>query len=60
MAHHPGAYQAVDASTATDLLRTGAGRHGDVPQELEARLVDHPYAPIRTATSRYVLGEAPR
>ncbi|MFE5022497.1 hypothetical protein ACFRAO_03955 [Streptomyces sp. NPDC056656] len=58
-AHHPGVYQAVDASTASDLVRTWAGRHGDVPQELEARLVDHLYAPIRTATRRYVLGELP-
>ncbi|MFB7709348.1 hypothetical protein [Streptomyces sp. NPDC056105] len=55
----PGAYQAVDASTATDLIRTWAGRHDDVPQELEARLEAHLYAPIRTATSQYVLGELP-
>ncbi|MFB7997026.1 hypothetical protein ACFC4G_29895 [Streptomyces sp. NPDC056002] len=55
----PGGYQAVDAVTATDLIRTWAARHGDVPQELEARLMEHPYAPIRTATSRYALGELP-
>lgn len=55
----PGAYQAVDALTATEFIRTWAGRYGDVPQELEARLVEHLYAPIRTATSQYVLGELP-
>ncbi|MFB6671682.1 hypothetical protein ACFCWG_04630 [Streptomyces sp. NPDC056390] len=29
-------------------------------QELEARLEEHLYAPIRTATGRYVLGELPK
>ncbi|MFE2988890.1 hypothetical protein [Streptomyces sp. NPDC059262] len=42
----PGAYQTVDASTATGRIRAWAGRHGDVPQELEARLEEHLYAPI--------------
>ncbi|MFE5005712.1 hypothetical protein ACFRJ3_13900 [Streptomyces sp. NPDC056696] len=55
----PGAYQTVDASMATGRIRAWAGRHGDVPQELEARLEEHLYAPIPSATSRYVLGELP-
>ncbi|MFF1398197.1 hypothetical protein ACFVZD_30835 [Streptomyces sp. NPDC058287] len=53
------AHQTADASTATDPIRTWAGRHGDMPQGLEARLEEHLYVPTHTATSRYVPSELP-
>ncbi|MBT2365814.1 hypothetical protein J7E88_10970 [Streptomyces sp. ISL-10] len=55
----PDTYRAVDDATAADTIHSWAGRHGDVPEQLQSRLRQEVYTPIRTATSRYVLGQLP-
>lgn len=52
----PDTYKAVDDATAADIIHSWASRHGDIPEKLEARLWQEIYTPIRTATTRYVLG----
>ncbi len=56
----PGAYAAVDASTAISTIHTWA-TDGDplLPRGLDARLRQSVYTPIRRATSRYALGALP-
>lgn len=55
----PDTYKAVDGATAAGIIRSWAGRHGGIPDELEARLQQEIYTPIRAATTRYVLGRLP-
>ncbi|MEV5573214.1 hypothetical protein AB0L06_24485 [Spirillospora sp. NPDC052269] len=55
----PGTYEAVDAATAVDSIRSWADQHGAVPEPLASRLRQEIYAPIREATSRYLLGRLP-
>lgn len=55
----PDSYETVDAAAAVDTLHSWANQHGAVPQSLGARLGQEIYAPIRKATSRYLLGQLP-
>ncbi|MFD2473657.1 hypothetical protein [Amycolatopsis silviterrae] len=53
----PDRYEAVDAATAVDVIRSWANQHGNIPEPLEARLSQEVYRLIRRATSTYVLGQ---
>ncbi|KPH99854.1 hypothetical protein OV450_0702 [Actinobacteria bacterium OV450] len=55
----PRAYEAVDESRATATVHTWATSGVPLPPDLGAKLREAVYAPIRQATSRYVLGTLP-
>ncbi|MFF7360159.1 hypothetical protein [Streptomyces sp. NPDC008125] len=56
----PDTYAVVDDATAVGLVHAWAAQHGDLPEELATRLREDVYGPIRTATTRYLLGQLPR
>ncbi|MDQ0846979.1 hypothetical protein QFZ68_006659 [Streptomyces sp. V1I6] len=55
----PGTYMAVDESSATGTVHTWATGGVPLPPDLDARLREAVYIPIRQATSRYALGDLP-
>ncbi|MFD7232243.1 hypothetical protein [Streptomyces sp. NPDC059881] len=55
----PDTYTAVDESTAIRTIRTWATAGVALPADLEARLHEAVFTPIRRATSRYALGPLP-
>ncbi|MER5780753.1 hypothetical protein ABT104_03350 [Streptomyces mobaraensis] len=56
----PDTYEAVDATTAVDVIHSwAAGQYGNVPEPLISRLQREIYTPIRKATGRYLLGPLP-
>jgi hypothetical protein len=55
----PGTYMAVDEARAADAIHTWATSGAPLPPELDARLQEAVYTPIRHATSRYALGALP-
>ncbi|WP_093615870.1 hypothetical protein [Streptomyces indicus] len=55
----PDAYETVGADTAIDVVHSWANQHGGTPEPLASRLRQEIYAPIRSATSRYLLGPLP-
>ncbi|WP_326770631.1 hypothetical protein OG978_43620 (plasmid) [Streptomyces sp. NBC_01591] len=55
----PDAYETVDAAKAIDVIGSWANQHGDVPESLASRLRQEIDAPIRKATSSYLLGQLP-
>ncbi|WP_329395013.1 hypothetical protein [Streptomyces melanogenes] len=55
----PGAYAAVDEASATGIIHTWATGGVPLPPDLDARLHEAVYTPIRQSTHRYVLGALP-
>ncbi|MFI2242550.1 hypothetical protein [Streptomyces chrestomyceticus] len=55
----PGTYAAVDPSSAAATIRTWATSDVPLPPELDVKLREAVYTPIRQATSRYALGALP-
>ncbi|MGW7182818.1 hypothetical protein ACWGII_19125 [Streptomyces sp. NPDC054855] len=55
----PSTYTAVDEASATGTIRTWTTSGVPLPPDLDARLQEAVYAPIRHATSRYALGTLP-
>ncbi|MFD4657815.1 hypothetical protein ACFWP2_19550 [Kitasatospora sp. NPDC058444] len=55
----PDTYLAVDEATATGVISSWVADGVPVPADLEERLQEAVYTPIRRATSRYALGDLP-
>ncbi|PJM97911.1 hypothetical protein CG740_38570 [Streptomyces sp. CB01201] len=55
----PGTYEAVGEPSATGTIRAWATSGASLPPDLNARLQEAVYTPIRQATSRYALGALP-